>query len=46
LSVTGTFPNNPVLIAIAAMILGNLFGYLSEAWGKAMTTSNVATVGE
>lgn len=32
---------NPVLIAIAAMILGAIFGYLSEAWGKAMTTSPV-----
>jgi hypothetical protein len=44
--VTAALPNNPVLIAIAAMILGNLFGYLSEAWGKAMTTSAVATTGE
>ncbi|MEB3226763.1 MAG: DUF1097 domain-containing protein [Synechocystis sp.] len=39
LSVTAAPPNNPVLIAIAAMILGNIFGYLSEAWGKAMTTA-------
>ncbi|MFH7242506.1 MAG: DUF1097 domain-containing protein [Spirulina sp.] len=39
LSVTAPLPNNPVLIAIAAMILGNIFGYLSEAWGKAMTTT-------
>jgi hypothetical protein len=47
LPVTASLPNNPVLIAIAAMILGNIFGYLSEAWGKAMTTSPaVATAGE
>ncbi|NER84659.1 MAG: DUF1097 domain-containing protein, partial [Leptolyngbya sp. SIO1D8] len=39
LPVTNPLPNNPVLIAIAAMILGAIFGYLSEAWGKAMTTS-------
>ena len=39
LPVTAALPNNPVLIAIAAMILGAIFGYLSEAWGKAMTTS-------
>ena len=39
LSVTAALPNNPVLIAIAAMSLGAIFGYLSEAWGKAMTTS-------
>ena len=37
--VTAALPNNPVLIAIAAMIIGAIFGYLSEAWGKAMTTS-------
>ncbi|CDM97576.1 MULTISPECIES: DUF1097 domain-containing protein [Limnospira] len=42
LPLTGTLPNNPVLIAIAAMILGNIFGYLSEAWAKAMTTVPVA----
>lgn len=46
LSVTAALPNNPVFIAIAAMILGNLFGYLSEAWGKAMTTSALAATGE
>lgn len=39
LSVTAGLPDNPVLIAIAAMLLGAIFGYLSEAWGKAMTTS-------
>ena len=39
LPVTAGLPNNPVLIAIAAMIIGAIFGYLSEAWGKAMTTS-------
>jgi hypothetical protein len=30
--------NNPGLVAAAAMILGGLFGYLSELWGDAMTT--------
>jgi len=39
LPVTAPLPNNPVLVAIAAMILGAIFGYLSEAWGKAMTTT-------
>lgn len=39
LPVTATVPNSPVLIAIAAMIIGAIFGYLSEAWGKAMTTA-------
>ena len=39
LPVTAELPNNPVLIAIAAMVIGAIFGYLSEAWGKAMTTS-------
>lgn len=29
---------NPALVAAAAMILGGLFGYLSELWGDAMTT--------
>jgi hypothetical protein len=35
---------NPGLVAAAAMILGGLFGYLSEFWGDAMTTSEVAAV--
>jgi hypothetical protein len=29
--------DNPALVAAAAMILGNVFGYLSEIWGDAMT---------
>ncbi|MBD3885385.1 DUF1097 domain-containing protein [Phormidium tenue FACHB-886] len=29
--------DNPALVAAAAMILGNVFGYLSEMWGDAMT---------
>lgn len=29
--------DNPALVAAAAMILGNIFGYLSEIWGDAMT---------
>jgi hypothetical protein len=28
---------NPALVAAAAMILGGLFGFLSELWGDAMT---------
>lgn len=28
---------NPALVAAAAMILGGIFGYLSEMWGDAMT---------
>jgi hypothetical protein len=33
---------NPALVAAAAMILGGVFGYLSEFWGDAMTRSNVS----
>lgn len=29
--------DNPALVAAAAIILGNLFGYLSEIWGDSMT---------
>lgn len=36
-------PNNPAIIAMVAMILGAVFGYLSELWGKAMTTSTAST---
>ncbi|MBP0026879.1 DUF1097 domain-containing protein [Roseofilum sp. Guam] len=36
---TSPFLENPVAIAIAAMIVGAIFGYLSELWGKAMTTA-------
>ncbi|MCU0550186.1 MAG: DUF1097 domain-containing protein [Leptolyngbya sp. Prado105] len=32
---------NPALIAAAAMILGGIFGYLSEIWGDAMTTQGI-----
>lgn len=39
LAVTAPLPNNPVLIAVTAMLLGAVFGYLSEAWGKRMTTT-------
>ncbi|MBD1918308.1 MULTISPECIES: DUF1097 domain-containing protein [Cyanophyceae] len=35
---------NPGLVAAVAMILGGLFGYLSEIWGDAMTTSEVTAV--
>lgn len=33
--------NNPGIVAAAAMILGGLFGYLSELWGDAMTREPV-----
>lgn len=36
---------NPALVAAAAMILGGLFGYVSEIWGDAMT-SDPASVRE
>ncbi|WP_416666416.1 DUF1097 domain-containing protein [Egbenema bharatensis] len=32
---------NPGIVAAAAMILGGLFGYLSELWGNAMTREPV-----
>ncbi|MBW4529033.1 MAG: DUF1097 domain-containing protein [Phormidium tanganyikae FI6-MK23] len=32
---------NPTLVAAAAMILGGIFGYLSEMWGDAMTTEGI-----
>lgn len=32
---------NPALVAAAAMILGGVFGYLSEMWGDAMTTEGI-----
>jgi len=35
--------NNPGIVAAAAMILGGLFGYLSELWGDAMTKESIAT---
>ncbi|MBL1179291.1 DUF1097 domain-containing protein [Pantanalinema sp. GBBB05] len=34
--------DNPALVATAAMILGNVFGYLSEIWGDAMTREPVS----
>lgn len=33
---------NPALVAAAAMILGGVFGYLSEVWGDAMTRENAS----
>ena len=33
---------NPALVAAAAMILGGVFGYLSEIWGDAMTRENAS----
>lgn len=34
---------NPALVAAAAMILGGLFGYVSEIWGDAMTREPAST---
>jgi Protein of unknown function (DUF1097) len=31
---------NPALVAACAMILGGIFGYLSEMWGDAMTSTS------
>lgn len=33
--------DNPALVAAAAMILGGVFGYLSEVWGNAMTKESI-----
>lgn len=33
---------NPALVAAAAMILGGIFGYLSELWGDAMTRESAS----
>ena len=33
---------NPSLVAAAAMILGGVFGYLSEVWGDAMCRENTS----
>jgi len=33
--------DNPAIVAAAAMIIGGLFGYLSEMWGDAMTKESV-----
>jgi len=33
---------NPALVATAAMILGGVFGYLSELWGDAMTRESAS----
>ncbi|MGQ7844403.1 DUF1097 domain-containing protein [Granulosicoccus sp. 3-233] len=38
LAVSDPFPENPILIAVTAMLLGAVFGYASEAWGKKLTT--------
>lgn len=35
--ITTTGMDNPALVATIAIILGGLFGYLSEVWGDAMT---------
>jgi Protein of unknown function (DUF1097) len=35
--------DNPALVAAVAMILGGIFGYLSERWGDAMTRESVVT---
>ena len=34
--------DNPALVAAAAMILGGVFGYLSEVWGDAMSRENIS----
>ncbi len=34
--------DNPALVAAVAMILGNVFGYLSELWGDAMTQKSAS----
>jgi hypothetical protein len=34
--------DNPALVTAAAMILGNVFGYLSEIWGDAMTQAQTS----
>lgn len=34
--------DNPALVAAAAMILGGVFGYLSEIWGDAMTRESTS----
>lgn len=34
--------SNPALVTLAAMILGAVFGYLSESLGEALTANNVA----
>lgn len=38
--------DNPALVAAVAMILGGLFGYLSELWGDALTQRSSAEVPE
>lgn len=35
--ITATGLANPGLVAAAALVLGGIFGYLSEVWGDAMT---------
>jgi hypothetical protein len=37
-SITTPGLENPALVAACAMILGGIFGYLSEMWGDAMTS--------
>lgn len=40
--ITASGLENPALVAAVAMILGGLFGYVSELWGDAMTQVNVS----
>jgi len=40
--ITTTGLANPAVVAAAAMILGGVFGYLSEVWGDAMTRESTA----
>jgi len=40
--ITTTGLANPAVVAAAAMILGGMFGYLSEVWGDAMTRESTA----
>ncbi len=35
--------DNPALVAATAMVLGGIFGYLSERWGDALTTQTATS---
>ncbi len=37
ITIVGSGIDHPALVAAAAMILGGIFGFLSEIWGDAMT---------
>jgi hypothetical protein len=41
-AITTSGLENPALVAATAMILGGLFGYVSEFWGDAMTRESVS----